>query len=87
MSITAPRPTADSADRARTAVAWTSIQAGLWVGNIGGEFAGMIERDRSDQFHVSDRLAHSLGACSTLSDAKARHQRHLKLAQSTHESP
>ncbi|WP_010205494.1 hypothetical protein [Salinibacterium sp. PAMC 21357] len=75
MTITAPRPTEGPADRARPLVAWTSIQAGLWIANSSGEFAGMIERDSSGQFSITDDQAHSLGVCASLADAKARHQR------------
>jgi hypothetical protein len=79
MTITTPRPTEGPADRAGPAVAWTSIQAGLWVGNAGGEFAGMIERSTSGEYFITDRRAHPLGTCATLDEAKARHQRQLRL--------
>jgi len=75
MTIATPRSTEGSADRAQTAVVWTSIQAGLWVANVGGEFAGMIERSTSGEFFITDRLARPLGSCASLEEAKARHQR------------
>jgi hypothetical protein len=81
MTIASPRPTEGSADKARPTVAWTSIQAGLWVGNAGGEFAGMIERGSSGDYYITDHRAHPLGTCTTLDEAKARHQRQLQLTQ------
>ncbi|GAA1219189.1 hypothetical protein [Rhodoglobus aureus] len=80
MTIAAPRPTEGPADRARPAVAWTSIQAGLWVGNASGEFAGMIERGSSGEYFITDHRARPLGSCTTLGEAKARHQRQRQLA-------
>ncbi|MBH0054982.1 MULTISPECIES: hypothetical protein [unclassified Salinibacterium] len=81
MTITTPRPTEGTADRMRPTVAWTTIQAGLWVGNTAGEFAGMIERSSAGEFFVTDHRARPLGTCATLDDAKARHQRQLQAAQ------
>ncbi|QAV71074.1 hypothetical protein ESZ53_11845 [Salinibacterium sp. UTAS2018] len=80
MTIAAPRPTESSTDRARPTVAWTTIQAGLWVGNAAGEFAGMIERSSSGEFFITDHRAKPLGTCTTLDKAKARHQRQFTLA-------
>jgi len=79
MTIAAPRPTEGSSDRARPTVAWTSIHAGLWVGNTGGEFAGMIERSSHGEYFITDHRARPLGTCTTLAEAKARHQRQLQL--------
>ncbi|MBH0117287.1 hypothetical protein I6E52_10570 [Salinibacterium sp. NG253] len=81
MTIAAPRPTESSADRARPAVAWTTIQAGLWVGNAAGEFAGMIERSSSGEFFITDHRAKPLGTCATLDEAQARHARQFQLAK------
>ncbi|MGV8912522.1 MAG: hypothetical protein ACOH14_07900 [Rhodoglobus sp.] len=78
MTITEPRPTEGPADRARPAVAWTSVQAGLWVGNVGGEFAGMIEKNSGGEFFITDHRARPLGVCSTLVEAKARHLRQFR---------
>ena len=83
MTIAAPRPTEGSADRARPTVAWTTIQAGLWVGNAAGEFAGMIERSAAGEFFITDHRARPLGTCATLDEAKARHQRQFQLSQPT----
>lgn len=77
MTIAAPRPTEDSANPtnpAHPAVAWTSVQAGLWVGTVDGEFAGMIERGSHGEYSITDHRAHPLGTCESLADAKARHQ-------------
>ena len=74
MTIAAPRPTEGSAGQARPTVAWTTIQAGLWVGNAAGEFAG--------EFFITDHRARPLGTCTTLDEAKARHQRQFQLSQS-----
>ena len=82
MTIATPRPTEGSADRARPAIAWTTVQAGLWIGNAGGEFAGMIERSSGGDFLITDHRAHPLGTCATLDEAKARHQRQFQLSQS-----
>lgn len=81
MTIAVPRPTEGPADRARPIVAWTSIQAGLWVGNAAGEFAGMIERSSNGEYFITDHRARPLGTCATLGEAKARHQRQRQLAQ------
>ena len=83
MTIAVPLPTEGSADRARQAVAWTSIQAGLWIGNAGGEFAGMIERNSSGEYLITDSQAHPLGTCATLDEAKTRHQRQFQPSSST----
>jgi len=83
MTIAAPRPTEGPSDRARPTVAWTSIQAGLWVGNVGGEFAGMIEKSPGGEYSITDNQAHPLGTCDTFDEAKARHQRQLQLRTSS----
>jgi hypothetical protein len=76
MTIATTRPTEGSTDRARPSVAWTSIQAGLWVANAGGEFAGMIERGSDGDYFITDHRARPLGTCRTLDEAKARHRQH-----------
>lgn len=76
MTIATPGPTTGSSDDERPRVAWTSIQAGLWVGNAGGEFAGMIERSSSGEYFITDHRAHPLGTCPSLAEAKARHHRY-----------
>jgi len=82
MTIAGPRPTEGSADRARPTVAWTSIQAGLWVGNAAGEFAGMIEKSSGGEYFITDNQAHPLGTCETLDEAKTRHQRQFQPSSS-----
>ena len=42
MTITSPRSPAGST-AGRNSIRWTAVQAGLWVGKVNGEFAGMIE--------------------------------------------
>ncbi|EPR77342.1 hypothetical protein ADILRU_0278 [Leifsonia rubra CMS 76R] len=79
MTEATPPPTEGSPDQERPTVAWTSIQAGLWVGNVGGEFAGMIERSSSGEYFITDHRAHPLGTCPSLSEAKARHHLHVAL--------
>jgi len=81
MTIAAARPAEGSADRARPTVTWTAIQAGLWVGNAAGEFAGMIEKGSGGEFFITDHRARPLGTCATLDEAKARHQRQFVLTQ------
>lgn len=78
MTIAAPRSTDDSATPAQPAVAWTSVQAGLWVGTVDGEFAGMIERGSHGEYSITDHRAHPLGVCENLVEAKARHQRQCR---------
>lgn len=55
---------------ART-IQWTAVQAGLWVGKINGEFAGMIEARWGEGFAATTRLAKYLGLFATVDEAKA----------------
>ncbi len=70
MTMTTPTPTA-GASGARSTVQWTRVQAGLWVGKVNGEFAGMIEAGPGEGFSASTRLAKSLGFFTTVEAAKA----------------
>lgn len=56
---------------ARTTIQWTAVQAGLWVGKINGEFAGMIEARWGEGFAATTRLAKNLGLFATVDEAKA----------------
>lgn len=56
---------------ARTAIQWTAVQAGLWVGKINGEFAGMIEAHWGEGFSATTRLAKNLGLFATVEEAMA----------------
>ena len=70
MTMTTPkRPAGDSS--ARSAIQWTTVQAGLWVGKINGEFAGMIEARRGEGFCATTRLAKNVGTFSSMEEAKA----------------
>lgn len=68
MTIAQPTNTPDST-RAGAAIQWTVVQAGLWVGKIGGEFAGMIESRGTG--YAAIRFAKQLGVFATLGEAKA----------------
>lgn len=52
-------------------IVWTSVQPGLWVGKIDGEFAGMIESKKGEGYVATTRLAKSLGIFATVAAAKA----------------
>lgn len=68
--MTIAQPTSGpEATRAGASIQWTVVQAGLWVGKIGGEFAGMIERD--DSGFAATRFAQRLGVFATLGEAKS----------------
>ena len=56
---------------ARTTIQWTAVQAGLWVGKINGEFAGMIEARWGEGFSATTRLAKTLGTFGSVEEAKA----------------
>ena len=56
---------------ARTTIQWTAVQAGLWVGKINGEVAGMIEARWGEGFAATTRLAKNLGLFATVDEAKA----------------
>lgn len=70
MTMTTPRPSAEAAS-ARSAIQWTAVQAGLWVGKINGEFAGMIEAQGGEGFSATTHLAKNLGVFTTVDEAKA----------------
>ena len=70
MTLTSPRPSAGT-PAARGAIQWTAVQAGLWVGKINGEFAGMIEARWGEGFSATTRLAQHLGLFPTVEEAKA----------------
>lgn len=68
--MTIAQPTRGSeTGRAGASIQWTVVQNGLWVGKIGGEFAGMIE-SRGSGF-AAIRFAQQLGVFATLGEAKA----------------
>lgn len=76
MTITAPKPGAPrNAARTVPATEWTIVQSGLWVGNTGGEFAGMIEAEWGRGFVATTRLAKTLGVFETIEEAKASFDR------------
>ena len=70
MTITTPRTPAGST-AGRSSIRWTLVQAGLWVGKVDGEFAGMIEAQWGRGFTATTRLAKNLGTFATLAEAKA----------------
>jgi len=54
-----------------TAIQWTAVQAGLWVGKSNGEFAGMIEARWAEGFSATTRLGKQLGLFETVEAAQA----------------
>jgi hypothetical protein len=48
---------------------WHGVQAGLWVGQRNGEYAGMIERHRGEGYAATSRLGESVGLFSTMEEA------------------
>lgn len=50
---------------------WTLVQSGLWVANLGGEFAGMVEKVFGEAYRASSARAITLGVFGTLDEAKA----------------
>ena len=52
-------------------IVWTSVQSGLGVGKIDGEFAGMIEATKGRGYVATTRLAKSLGTFASVAEAKA----------------
>jgi hypothetical protein len=69
MTMTTPRPT--SGERT-SVISWTRVQAGLWVGNRDGDFAGMIESLPAGGFAATTRLALEVGIFTTIDEAKAK---------------
>ena len=49
----------------------TIVQAGLWVGKINGEFAGMIEAVFGTGFVATAKREGDLGTFATIDEAKA----------------
>jgi hypothetical protein len=70
MTMTSPRSSANTPST-RSAIHWTAVQSGLWVGKIDGEFAGMIEARWGEGFAATTRLAKNLGLFATVDEAKA----------------
>ena len=70
MTLTSPKPSA-GASPARGTIQWTAVQAGLWVGKVNGEFAGMIEAPWGEGFSATTRLAKNLGVFATVDEAMA----------------
>ena len=71
MTMTTPKPASGSAS-ANGTIQWTAVQAGLWVGKINGEFAGMIEARPGEGFSATTHLAKHLGVFASVAEAKAR---------------
>lgn len=73
MTITAPRP-GEQAQPAHesSGIEWTVVQSGLWVAQIDGEFAGMIEARWGEGFIATTRLARTLGIFPTVEEAQAK---------------
>lgn len=60
-----------AAGAAAKAIEWTAVQAGVWIGKLDGEFAGMIEARWGEGFVAMTRLGKSLGVFATLREAEA----------------
>jgi hypothetical protein len=56
--------------RGEAILSWTSPEDSLWVANVSGEYAGMVEF-ADGHFLVRDSTGHELGSHSNLRDAKA----------------
>lgn len=54
-----------------SAIIWTAVQSGLWVGKANGEFAGMIEARSTGGYVATTRLAKTLGTFRSVAEAKA----------------
>ncbi|PJJ73517.1 hypothetical protein CLV46_3109 [Diaminobutyricimonas aerilata] len=63
-TIERPQMTADA-----RVVTWTSVHPGLWAGQIGDDFAGLIERD-GHGYVVTDWQGAEVGAYATLAEAE-----------------
>lgn len=68
MTMTTAR---SAAQTAAPAIEWTAVQAGVWVGKLNGEFAGMIEAHWGEGFVATTRLAKDLGVFTTVEEAQA----------------
>lgn len=77
MTMTTPRPTSGDertsvSSAVASAISWTRVQAGLWVGKRNGDFAGMIESLPNGGFAATSSLALEVGIFTTINEAKAR---------------
>ena len=70
MTMTTPKRSSEGSS-ARSAIQWTAVQSGLWIGKVNGEFAGMIEAHWGEGFSATTRLAKNLGMYPTVEEAKA----------------
>ncbi|MEP6480258.1 MAG: hypothetical protein ABJB03_12745 [Rhodoglobus sp.] len=68
MTMTSARPTTPGAP---TPIAWSAVQAGVWVGKRNGEFAGMIEASAGSRYVATTGLARPLGEFASLAEAKS----------------
>lgn len=59
-----------------SAIEWTAVQAGVWVGKCDGEFAGMIEAHWGEGFVATTRLAKDLGVFESVEAAQAAFEGH-----------
>jgi len=50
------------------AALWRRADTGLWVGTVGGEYAGLIAR-HPDGFHAHDRWTRPVGVATTFDSA------------------
>lgn len=62
------RPRATQPVVAASLISWQSTQPGLWTGQIGLDFAGLIEAS-DDSFLVTDWSGEQIGVFSTLDEA------------------
>lgn len=69
--MTMTRHTQTAASRQARLVEWTIVQAGLWVGKVNGEFAGMIEQVLGTGFVATAQHEGDLGTFGSIDDAKA----------------
>lgn len=71
MTMTSHAPHVPNNTSPTSTITWTSVQPGLWVGKANGEFAGMIEKQSSQGYIATTRLAKKLGVFPTVAAAKA----------------
>jgi hypothetical protein len=70
MTILAEKGSRAGAATEPTRTTWQAVQAGLWVGRRGGEFAGMIEQQWGKGYLVTTRLGKCLGTFKTMEEAQ-----------------
>ena len=70
MTILAEQGTRAGAATEPSRTTWQAVQAGLWVGRRGGEFAGMIEQQWGKGYLVTTRLGKCLGTFKTMEEAQ-----------------